>query len=100
MTFLRVAVETSNPLSDTRSGRLGKSSPFAANIEKFDFPEDIADLACEAEGNGCGVFDALRAIAEVSEDELDELLHSVFDEQSTTLSVLYPKKQKNDQGGF
>ena len=73
---------------------------YASFASEFDFPEDIADLACEAEGNGCGVFDALRAIAEVSEDELDALLHSVFDEQSTTLSVLYPKQNENDQGGF
>lgn len=72
---------------------------YASFVSEFDFPEDIADLACEAEGNGCGAFDALRAIAEVTASELDELLHSVFDEQRTTLSVLYPKEQQNEKGG-
>ena len=72
---------------------------YASFVSEFDFPEDIADLACEAEGNGCGAFDALRAIAEVTASELDELLNSVFDERCTTLSVLYPKEQQNEKGG-
>lgn len=73
---------------------------YASFVSEFDFPEDIADLVCEAEGNGYGVFDALRAIAEISCEELEALLKNGFAEQTTTLSVLDPKQNdESNQGG-
>lgn len=65
---------------------------YASLVSEFDFSEDIADLVCEAESNGCGVFDALRAIEEVSYEQLTALLEHGFSDESTTLSVLYPKQ--------
>lgn len=73
---------------------------YASFVSEFDFPEDIADLVCEAEGNGYGVFDTLRAISEVSCEELEALLRDGFSEETTTLSVLYPKEtEEYIQGG-
>ena len=73
---------------------------YASFVSEFDFPEDIADLVCEAEGNGYGVFDTLRAIEEISCEELEALLKNGFAEQTTTLSVLDPKQNdESNQGG-
>ncbi len=73
---------------------------YASFVSEFDFPEDVADLICEAEGNGVGLFDTLHAIDEITYDEVCGLLHDHFDECVTTLSVLYPREEKKIKGGL
>lgn len=70
---------------------------YASLVSEFDFPEDIADLICESEGNGVGVFDSLRAIDEITYEEVCALLRDGFDELSTTLSILYPQEDNKDK---
>ena len=70
---------------------------YASFVSEFDFPEDIADLLCESEGNGVGVFDTLRVIDEITYDELGALLSENFKQENTTFSVLYPKESVQEE---
>lgn len=70
---------------------------YASFVSEFDFPEDIADLVCESEGNDVGVFDALCAIDEITYDEVCDLLRNGFSEAATTFSVLYPRTNSTDK---
>lgn len=68
---------------------------YAGFVSEFDYPEDVADLLCEAEGNGCTLFESLRAIDEVTYEEVCALLDA-FDERATVFTVLYPEESGED----
>ena len=68
---------------------------YAGFVSEFDYPEDVADLLCEAEGNGCVLFETLRAIDEVTYEEVCALLDA-FDERATVFTVLYPEESDGD----
>lgn len=68
---------------------------YAGFVSEFDYPEDIADLLCEAEGNGSVLFDSLRAIDEVTYEEVCALL-DVFDERATVFTVLMPEEGRGE----
>ena len=66
---------------------------YASYVSEFDFPEDVADLVCEAEGMGCGVFDTLSLLGEITYEQLCEQLTGCFDEDKTVFSTLYPQAE-------
>ena len=72
---------------------------YAGFVSEFDYPEDIADLLCEAELGGNVLFDTLRAIDEVTYEEVCALLDA-FDERATVFTVLYPEDEDGEDDGY
>ena len=72
---------------------------YAGFVSEFDYPEDIADLVCEAELGGNVLFDTLRAIDEVTYEEVCALLDA-FDERATVFTVLYPEDEDGGDGSY
>ncbi len=71
---------------------------YAGFVSEFDYPEDVADLLCEAESGDCPLFESLRAIDEVTYEEVLALLDA-FDERATVFTVLLPEERdENDVG--
>ncbi len=63
---------------------------YATFVSEFDFVDDIADLMCEAEGYGGGVFDTLAIIECITKEELQALFADSFSFENTVFSALYP----------
>lgn len=66
---------------------------YATFVSDFDDTDDICDLMLAAEGDGVGAFDRLGVIDTLQPQDITALFASSFDEQHTTLSVLYPNEQ-------
>ncbi len=71
---------------------------YAGFVGDFDDTDDIADLLLEAEYDGCGCFDRLKAIDELTHQGVQELLARALDSAHTTLTVLMPNKVKETKG--
>ena len=80
-----------NGISDADFER-NRRVAYAGFISGFDDTEEIADLLADAEQDGCGVFDRLRAIDALTPQMIRELLNEALDMTHTTLAVVYPRK--------
>ena len=69
---------------------------YAGFVAQFDFPDDIAELMCEAEGDGRGLFDALDAIQSITFEEIEALFAHSFNEDMTVFSTMIPDKNKGE----
>ena len=69
---------------------------YASFVSQFDYPEDIADLTCEAYAGGTGVFDTLEVLQRITKEELETLLREMFLPEATTLCVLRPDRITKD----
>lgn len=70
---------------------------YAGFVAQFDFPDDIAELLCEAEGDGRGLFDALDAIESITFEEIEALFAHSFDEDMTVFSTMIPDKKTKEK---
>ena len=71
---------------------------YAGFVAQFDYPDDIAELLCEAEGDGRRLFDALDAIGSITFEEVEALLLHSFDPDMTVFSTMLPdRKTKEEQ---
>jgi predicted Zn-dependent peptidase len=71
---------------------------YAGFVAQFDYPDDIAELLCEAEGDGRRLFDALDAIGSITFEEVEALLLQSFDPNLTVFSTMIPdRKTKEEQ---
>ena len=65
---------------------------YAGFVSQFDFPDDIADLMCDAFGDGRGVFDTLDVLDSITFEDLEELFYHSFDEGMTVYSSIVPER--------
>lgn len=65
---------------------------YAGFVSQFDFPDDIADLMCDAFGDGRGVFDALDVLESITFEDIEDLFYHSFDEGMTVYSSIVPAR--------
>lgn len=71
---------------------------YASFVSEFDFPDGIADLLCEAHGDGHGIFDALDVLQGVTFEDVCALFERSFDLNMTVFSTIVPdENNKEDQ---
>lgn len=70
---------------------------YAGFVSQFDFPDDIADLMCDAFGDGRGVFDALDALENMTFDWVQALFNRSFDIKTTVFSTVVPEQNTNKE---
>jgi predicted Zn-dependent peptidase len=66
----------------------------AEYIKGFDSTEEIANNMIDFIFDGGDIFDCYQAIEQVTLEDVEHLLHTVFDEDFYCLSVIYPDGQK------
>lgn len=72
---------------------------YAGFVSQFDFPDDVADLMCDAFGDGRGVFDTLEVLENITFEQVEELFRQSFDLKMTVFSSIVPEQtlSKEDQ---
>ena len=68
----------------------------AEYIKGFDSTEEIANNMIDFIFDGGDIFDCYQAIEQVTLEDVEHLLHTVFDEDFYCLSVIYPDGQKQE----
>jgi predicted Zn-dependent peptidase len=70
---------------------------YASFVSQFDFPDDIAELMCEAQGAGRGVFDSLDALQSLTFEQVQALFDESFDLKATVFSTIVPDKKSKEE---
>ncbi len=68
---------------------------YAGFVSQFDFPDDIADLMCDAFGDGREVFDALDVLEMITFEQVEELFYRSFDMKTTVFSTIVPEEKQD-----
>lgn len=69
---------------------------YAGFVAEFDFPDGIADLLCEAHGDGHGIFDALSILQNVTFEDVCALFERSFDLKMTVFSTISPDHRNGE----
>ena len=70
---------------------------YASFVSEFDFPDGIADLLCEAHGDGHAIFDTLDVLQSVMFEDICALFERSFDLSMTVFSTIVPDITNNDK---
>lgn len=70
---------------------------YAGFVSQFDFPDDIADLMCDAFGDGRQVFDVLKVLENITFEQVQSLFDHSFDMRTTVFSTIVPEHIANKE---